>query len=34
MQYLRGRIDEEKDVKAEVRRGNIVTMIEDALDYQ
>jgi hypothetical protein len=34
MQYLRGRIDEEKeDVKAEVRRGNIVTMIEDALDY-
>ena len=34
MQNLRGRIDEEKeDVKAELRRGNNVTIIEDALDY-
>jgi hypothetical protein len=34
MRNLRGRIDEEKeDVKAELRRRNIVTIIEDALDY-
>ena len=37
MQKLRGRIDEDEekeDIKAELRKRNIVTIIEDVLDYQ
>jgi hypothetical protein len=34
MQKLKDRIDEEiEDIKAKFRKGNIVTIIEDALDY-